>query len=136
MKSYTLYLEKDNDQVEVELRLDIEGVLALKKKYNEMTVETIYGAIEDPEKMVFIFDKCLNFPGNKNVIKNGKDLYNLLVDNGKGGMEGFWEVISGIAKESGILSERMSERMNKNATEMFDRMFSEDSQGNPETPQP
>jgi len=134
MKSYTLFLNEGNEEIEVNLRLDIDGVLALKKKFNEMTVETIYGAIEDPEKMVYIFDKCLNFKGNTNVVKSGSELYNLLVDNGKGGMEGFWEVLSGIATESGILSEKMAQRMNDNANRLFNGMFI-DEQGNSPTPQ-
>jgi hypothetical protein len=130
MKTFTLYLNKDDEEIQVDLRLDIECVLALKKKYNEMTVETIFSAIEDPEKLIFIFDKALNYNGNHNTVKTGKDLYNLIVDNDRGGMEGFWEVLSGIARESGILSEKMAQRMDDNADKLFSGLFAEEPQGN------
>lgn len=133
MKSFTLFLDNKGDNVQVDLRLDIDGILALKKKYNEMTVETIYSAIVEPDKLITILDKALNYPGNTNTIKAGKDLYNLLIDNDICGMEGFWEVLSGIAKESGIISGKMAERMNENANKMFDGMFA--NLGNENSPQ-
>lgn len=125
-RTYTLNLERDNEQISVDLRLDIEGVLAIKKKFSMSPVEFIPDTIQDPEKLVFLFDQALNYPGNKNIITKGKELYNLLVDNGKAGLEGFWDIVSGIAVESGVISEKMGERMNANITKTFDNMFAEE----------
>ena len=135
MKSYTLYLEKNGEEVQVDLRLDIDGMIYLKNKYNESTVETISEAIIDNEKAVAIFDKALNYEGNKNTIKKGKELYNLLVDNDKGGMEGFWEVISNIARCSGILSGKMADKLDTSMQNRFDGMFADEEPGNAQTPQ-
>ena len=137
MKSYTLYLEKDGEEVQVDLRLDIDGMIYLKNKFKETTIETISDAVVDIEKAVAIFDKSLNYEGNTNTIKKGKELYYLIVENDKGGMEGFWDVISNIARCSGILSGKMADKLDVSMQNRFDGigMYADDEPGNAQTPQ-
>lgn len=135
MKSYTLYLDKNGEEVQVDLRIDIDGMLYLKDKFDESIVETISEAVIDNAKAVAVFDKALNYDGNKNTIKKGKELYNLLVDNDKGGMEGFWEVLSNIARCSGVLSRKMADKLDTSMQNRFDGMFADEEQGNAQTPQ-
>ena len=135
MKSYTLYLEKNGEEVQVDLRIDIDGMLYLKDKFDESIVETISEAVIDNAKAVAVFDKALNYDGNKNTIKKGKELYNLLVDNDKGGMEGFWEVLSNIARCSGVLSRKMADKLDTSMQNKFEGMFTDQEPGNAQTPQ-
>lgn len=136
MKSYTMYLTQGNEEVEVNLRLDIEGLLAVKKKYNsDMIIDTILSAVSDPEMCVFIFGQALKYKGNTNEIASGKEFYELLVDNDKAGMEGIWDVLINIARVSGIVTEKMSDRLNTKITSKFDNLFEDDDEGNAESQQ-
>ena len=127
MKTYKLSLMKEDEEVQVDLRLDFDGLAAMKKKFDgESPIDSIYSAVPDAEKAAFIFTQALTFNGNKNTIKTGRELYNLLVDNDKCGIEGFWEVLSEIGKASGILSERMIEKLNKNVNKYVNDFLADD----------
>lgn len=127
MKTYKLFLMKEDEEVQVDLRLDFDGLAAMKKKFDgESPIDSIYSAVADPEKTAFIFTQALTFNGNKNTIKTGRELYNLLVDNDKCGIEGFWEVLSEIGRASGLLSEKMFEKMDKRINGVIDGFLPDD----------
>lgn len=119
MRTYILKLVKDGEPVRVDLRLTLGSQLALKKKYSENAISTIFGALDDPEKMVTVFNQALNFKGNENVIKDGEELYDLIADNDLGGLSGFQQILTSIARESGILSEKEKESLDKKGEEII-----------------
>ena len=120
MRTYELKLKKDTDTIDIDLRLTLGSQLKLKKKYNENALATIFGSLDDPEKMVSVFNEALNFKGNENVIKDGEELYDLIADNDLGGVSGFQEILSGIARESGLLSEKEREAVKAQTEKLFD----------------
>ena len=120
MRTYDLKLINDGSPVDVSLRLTLGSQLALKKKYNENALATIFGALDDPEKMVAVLNQALNYKGNHNTIRDGEALYDLIADNDLGGVTGFQEILSGIARESGLLSEKEKQAVNAQAEKLFD----------------
>ena len=119
-RAYILNLNSDGENIEVKLRLTLGSQLALKKKYNENALTTIFGALDDPEKMVAVFNQALNYKGNQNTIKNGEELYALIADNDLGGVTGFQQILSGIARQSGLLTEKEKEAIDNEGKKMFD----------------
>lgn len=119
MRTYILKLVKDGEPVRVDLRLTLGSQLALKKKYNENAISTIFGGLDDPEKMVAVFNQALNFKGNENTITDGEELYDLIADNDLGGLTGFQQILTSIARESGILSEKEKEALDKRGEELI-----------------
>lgn len=119
MRTYILNLIRDGEPVKVDLRLTLGSQLALKKKYNENAISTIFGGLDDPEKLATVFNQALNFKGNENVIKDGEELYDLIADNDLGGLTGFQQILTGIARESGILSEKEKAALDKRGEELI-----------------
>ena len=62
----------------------------------------ILGAATDPEYMAGLLDAALNYKGNDNVIKDGEELYDLLVDEGWSGQVRFGELAVNIGCASGL----------------------------------
>lgn len=111
--TYDMDLKAGSEDIKVSLRLTIGGQLKLKKKYPDAKLATgeisplaiIYNAFDDPTIMADIFTEALNYKDNENAIKDGADLYELLVDNGYVGADGFVPVLLNIAKASGLITE-------------------------------
>ena len=61
MRTYTLNLIRDGEPVKVDLRLTLGSQLALKKKYNENAISTIFGGLDDPEKLATLSRTARNF---------------------------------------------------------------------------
>lgn len=120
MRAYALDLVNSGEPVHVELRLTLGSQLTLKKKYNENALATIFGALDDPEKMAAVFDQALNYKGNTNTIKKGEELYDLIADNDLGGVEGFQKILSGIARASGLLSEKEKAAVDAQGEKLFE----------------
>lgn len=120
MRAYTLNLNDNGEKVEVSLRLTLGSQLALKKKYNENALATIFGALDDPEKMMAVFNQALNYKGNENTITDGEQLYDLIADNDLGGVSGFQKILSGIARESGLLSEKEKKTIDEQGEKLFE----------------
>lgn len=134
---YEMTLFDGNEEVKVTLRLPILAQINLKKKYpKEATDETgrasamgvILAAMSNEEITVGIFDEALNYKGNTNTIKSGADLYDLLVDNGYRGLESFVPVIANLAYESGIISAKFKEAIEKQA-QGVDAIYEEAEEG-------
>ena len=122
-------LNRGDELITVSLRLTTAGQISLKKRWNENTISTLFGAIDDVEKFADILNTSLNFPGNTNVVKKGDELADLLADNDLLGIANKQKLLTAIGRASGILSAEEQERMDKNADKMFDGL-SEDSEGN------
>ena len=90
------------DGHEIHLRLLKSGISALREKFNEDPRTVILGAATDPEYMAGLLDAALNYKGNDNVIKDGEELYDLLVDEGWSGQVRFGELAVNIGCASGL----------------------------------
>ena len=112
VNTYDIELETPNGEtVTASLRLMINGQIKLKKKFNENTVTTLFTSIDDPEKLSAVFDEALNWDGNKNTIKRGAELLDLMAMNGLLGMLAKQRIITKLAQVSGILSEDEKEAL-------------------------
>ena len=135
MRTYTLNLRNaEGEEITVDLRLTIMGQKNLQKKYkdNSAVASTIFTAVADPGKIVDVFGEALNFNGNKNTVKSGAELYDLLVDNGYEGADSFMEVLAGIAHESGIINEKQANFIVGKAKESEENRYKDD-EGKAET---
>ena len=81
--------------------------------------------INEIEKTVAVFDTALNYKDNDNVITDGEELYDLLVDNGTCGMDGFAKVLTDIAVASGIIKKDQANSLLKSVKDTYDNVFDE-----------
>lgn len=124
---YELDLEReDGTQVHVELRLTTAGQIMLKKQWKENTLSTLFEAIDDIERFASILNISLNWPGNKNTIKKGEDLADLMAANGLLGIVAKQKLVTELAKASGILSEEEKAAMDERASKLQDSLTSAD----------
>lgn len=117
---HELSLTRGDELVVVSLRLTTAGQITLKKRWNENTISTLFGAIDDVERLADVLTQALNYPGNQNVIKKGDELADLLADNDLSGIANKQKLMSAIGRASGILSAEEQEKMDKNVEKMFD----------------
>lgn len=120
MRTYQIELNKDGEPITVELRLTLGGQFTLKKKFGENALSTIFGAIDDVSRLIAVFNECLNYKGNTNEIHDAGELYELIVENDLGGVSGFQTILTGIARESGLLTEKEKAAIDAKAETMFD----------------
>lgn len=112
VNSYDMTLETaSGDSLDVSLRLSIGGQIKLKKRFDESTITTLFNAIDDPERLAAIFDEALTWTGNKNTLKSGADLLDIMAGNGLLGMGEKQRIITKLAQVSGILSEQEREAL-------------------------
>lgn len=124
MNAYEIDLEKqDGTKVHVSLRLNVAGQLRLKKKYNESTTSTIFGAIDDIERCVDVFDASLKWAGNENEIKSGEELLDLMAVNDMLGMVAKQHILTSIGRVSGLFSEIEKEKIDARSEGMIDKAF-------------
>lgn len=122
-------VNRGDEIVTVALRLTTAGQISLKKRWNENTISTLFGSIDDIERFADLLTQALNWPGNQNVIKKGDELADLLADNDLLGIANKQKLVTAIGRASGILSAEEQARMDENADKMFDGV-SEKNEGN------
>ena len=108
MNAYTIRINIDGEEQEINLRLTLGAQEKLEKKYNQNAMATLYDAIDKASVLAAVMTEALNFKGNTNPVKDGAVLYDLLVDNGYAGVEAFAELSMGIAHASGLVSEKQA----------------------------
>lgn len=126
MKTLKLKLQKDGNQIELDLRLTFAGQWALEEKYKEDTMTCLTTAATELKKTLDVLQEAANFKDNKNLITDAEEIYDLLVDNGYAGTEGFADLMINIGKVSGIFKEkqagRLSDMFSKRVEAIFDAM--------------
>lgn len=131
MNAYEIELEKqDGTKVEASLRLNIAAQIKLKKKYHESTTQTIFGAIDDIERCVDVFDAALKWSGNTNEIKSGEELLDLMAANDMLGMVAKQQVLTSIGRVSGLFSEAEKAKIDARGEGMLDDAFGDDEEAN------
>lgn len=131
MNAYEIELEKqDGTKVAAALRLNIAAQIKLKKKYHESTTQTIFGAIDDIERCVDVFDNALKWAGNTNEIKSGEELLDLMAANDMLGMVAKQQVLTSIGRVSGLFSEAEKAKIDARGEGMLDDAFGDDEEAN------
>ena len=124
---YELDMEReDGTQVHVDLRLTTAGQITLKKHWQENTLSTLFEAIDDIERFADVLTQALNWPGNKNPVRKGEELADLMAANGLLGIVAKQKIVTELAKASGILSEEEKAAMDERASKLQDSLTSAD----------
>ena len=127
MNAYSFKVTDENgNDIDVTLRLDLGGQKKLSDKYKDSTMETIFRAPHNIEVMCDVLTNALNFKNNKNIIKKGSDLYDLMVENGMGGIRKWQLFMNEIAAASGIVDDEEKEALNDRANTAVDKLLKED----------
>lgn len=86
-------------------RLNVLAQKEMERKFKETATQTVFSAADSPEKMTYLLSAAASYKGNDNPTTNGDEIYDLLVDAGVCGQDGFFEEACNIAIASGIMSE-------------------------------
>lgn len=109
------------------LRLTIGGQRSLKARFGEDTMETIFQAGTDSERMCALLTEALGWPDSGNTITDGEQFYDLLVDGGYAGQERFFALAMDIASASGLMTPRQADdakrALGKAVQETFDTAY-------------
>lgn len=106
------------------LRLTLKSQKLLREKYpDEAVLSAILSAVDEPEDMEYLLTLALNFEGNDNEIKDGAELYDLLVDSGYCGQEDFMGLAIEIAKNAGLVSQDDKNKLHKIVTRQIRKQF-------------
>lgn len=132
---YELTLETaDGKELSVNLRLTAMAQVELKKKYKEDqgTLDTLLDAVDDVEKMVDVLSAALKWSGNDNPAISGAELYDLMAANDLLGHVGKAEVMTSLARASGLISKETKDSIDAGMAKRVGRAF--DRLGDGETP--
>ena len=80
-------------------RLTVGAQKALEKKFGEQANQFVFACADSVEKMTYFLGAAASYQGNENPTTNGDEIYDLLVDDGVAGQDGFFGVASGIMSE-------------------------------------
>ena len=123
-RTFDIEVSKNDEPVIVNLRLNLKGQENLENRYKgENILQIVYGALNNASKMAAVLKEALNYTGNTNSIKDGSELYDLIVDADMGGVSGFYKIMSGIARASGLLTEEEMNITNQNGEKMVKEAF-------------
>lgn len=124
INTYDFNLERpDGSTVAVSLRLNLAAQKRLKAKYKENTQATLFGAMDDLDRLIDVMDAALKWAGNTNELTSGEELIDLMAMNGMLGIEGKNHVIVAIGEASGLFSHNEAEVINAKTTEAFRARF-------------
>lgn len=135
-----LTIKLDNETYR--LRLTLGGQKRLKQRFGEEITQTVLSALGDGETMAALLGEALNWEDSGNKITDGEEFYDLLVDNGYAGQEGFGGLALDLAAVSGLFSEKQAKTLKKSLTKSVEAAFAKlDGQNEPaqeaqETPRP
>ena len=116
---YEMALNRDGEVLNIALRLTTAAQITLKKHWQENTIATMMGAVDDPERMADVLTQALNWGGNTNPVKKGDELADIMADNGLLGIIPKQRLMTALCKASGILSDEEHKKMDEQANKMF-----------------
>ena len=110
MQTYDINVIRDGEEITAKLRLTLAGQLSLQRRFkNQSTAEILLTAIDSPERIAAVLGEALAFKGNDNIVTDGAELYDLLVDSGVRGEVGFAEIMTELGRESGIFADAVAD---------------------------
>ena len=101
MRTYERMIGNDKYQ----FRLTAGAQKVLEKRFDATGLQLILESAANAERMTAILGASANYKGNENPTVDGEMIYDLLVDDGVAGEDGFFEISLGIAVASGIMNE-------------------------------
>ena len=104
MRTYERMIGSDKYQ----FRLTVGAQKVLEKKFGEQANQFVFACADSVEKMTYLLGAAASYQGNENPTTNGDEIYDLLVDDGVAGQDGFFGVAIEIAVASGITSEKFA----------------------------
>lgn len=119
------YLPIRGDGKEFRLRLTVRGQRELKRQFQEETLQTIFMAASDSERMCALLQEALNWPESGNTITDGEVFYDLLVDWGWHGQERFGELSFDLAAASGLMTEHQACQLKESLRAAVAQAFSQ-----------
>lgn len=127
-RAYMIDIENyDGSKMELGLRITIGGQKNLKyKAKKETALEVVLDAVRDTGAAVMVLTEALTYKGNTNLIQDGSELYDLLVDNGYSGQEDFSRLFTGIAYESGMISAEIRDVIIKETKKTLEEAFADE----------
>ena len=105
------YLPLRGDGAEYRLRLTIGGQRNLRARFGEETLQTVFLAAADPERMCALLTEALSWPESGNTVTDGEVFYDLLVDWGYRGQERFGGLAFDLAAASGLITESQATQL-------------------------
>lgn len=96
------------DGKQYEFRLSVLAQKEMERKFKEPATQTVFAAADDVEKMTYLLGAAASYKGNDNPSRDGNEIYDLMVDDGVCGQDGFFEEACHIAIASGIMSEEFA----------------------------
>lgn len=117
-------VNENNETVTVTLRLNAGAALALENKLNMTVSEVLSQATDHINILTELLTAALNYKGNNNSIKEGTDLYDLLIENDVDGNIGFNRLIVDLAEACGIYSKSQAKYQRK-MIDMMSNIFNE-----------
>ena len=123
MKTVELNLKNREEKVKVHLRLTCGGQLKLKDKYEDSIITVILDAMDDIEKCIDVLETALNHRDNDNVITDGAELYDMLVDNDYSGAAEFGKVLLDVAVASGIIRKDQANSLLNTISRTYEEAF-------------
>lgn len=95
----------------LKLRLTYRGLKQLREELDRDPRAALVGAIGDPADLAPVLTAALSWKGSENPITDGEELYDLLVDEGYNGSDGFRELVFGLGVASGIWSAEEAQQL-------------------------
>lgn len=120
----TLNLEYAGIPQEFELRLSIGSQLKLKKETGEEGVQLLFKALDDLELYVKLLTQALSYKGHQNIITDGAEFYEVLVDNGYSGKEAFMSLLLDLAAVSGMIKPEQADILSEKIERLYSGIFS------------
>ena len=93
------------------LRLTVRGQKNLARRFEENTLQTVFAAPVDSERMSALLEEALNWEGSGNSVTDGEVFYDLLVDRGYQGWARFSALAFDIAAASGLVTGEQARRL-------------------------
>lgn len=108
---------------EYRLRLTLRGQRQLRDRFGEETLETVFLAATDGERMCALLTEALSWPESGNSVTDGEAFYDLLVDGGYRGQERFGGLAFDIAAASGLITEEQARQLKESLRTALEQAF-------------
>ena len=133
MNVYPVRIEWKGEDVLLSLKLDLRHIRELSLKTGKDILDLITDAPTTLATMGDLLDAALHWKGNENpVTLTGDDLFDALVQQGKGGMGDWMELVNGIATASGILQSQQAAAMLKSVRRKMEQTIERLEKGDEE----
>lgn len=117
------YLSLRGDGAEYRLRLTVGGQRSLRSRFQEDTLQTVFLAASDSERMSALLGEALSWPESGNTVTDGEAFYDLLVDWGYRGQERFGALAFDLAAASGLMTEAQASQLKETLRAAMETAF-------------